>query len=81
MTLGTNLYWATNDAALLTGSWWMFVPSGLCIALVGFALTLINFGIDELSNPRLQSETHWRRILAQEGIRPGLDTPVVRDRP
>ena len=25
---GTNLYWASNDGALLTGAWWVFVPSG-----------------------------------------------------
>ena len=25
---GTNLYWASNDGALLTGAWWAFVPSG-----------------------------------------------------
>ena len=37
---GTNLYWASNDAALLTGAWWTFVPTGVCVALVGFALTL-----------------------------------------
>ena len=30
VTWGTNLYWAANDAALLTGSWWVFVPTGLC---------------------------------------------------
>ena len=25
---GTNLYWASNDGALLSGNWWVFVPSG-----------------------------------------------------
>lgn len=23
---GTNLYWASNDGALMTGTWWVFVP-------------------------------------------------------
>ena len=53
VTWGTNLYWAANDAALLTGSWWTFVPTGAAIALVGFGLTLVSFGIDEITNPRL----------------------------
>ena len=35
VTWGTNLYWASNDAALLTGSWWTFVPTGVCIAMLG----------------------------------------------
>lgn len=56
---GTNLYWASNDQALLTGSWWTFVPTGLCVALVGFGLTLVNFGLDEITNPRLK---HPQRV-------------------
>ncbi|HEX5060991.1 MAG TPA: dipeptide ABC transporter ATP-binding protein [Kofleriaceae bacterium] len=51
---GANLYWAANDAALLTGSWWVFVPTGVCIALVGFALTMLNVALDEFTNPRLR---------------------------
>ena len=43
VTWGTNLYWATNDSALLIGSWWTFVPTGLSVALTGFALTLLTF--------------------------------------
>jgi len=53
VTWGTNLYWAANDAALLTGSWWTFVPTGAAIALVGLGLTLVSFGVDEITNPRL----------------------------
>lgn len=52
---GTNLYWASNDGALMTGTWWAFVPSGLCIALVAFALSLVNYAVDEITNPRLRS--------------------------
>lgn len=51
---GTNLYWASNDGALLTGSWWVFLPPGVCIALVAFALALVNYGVDETTNPRLR---------------------------
>jgi ABC-type glutathione transport system ATPase component/ABC-type dipeptide/oligopeptide/nickel transport system permease subunit len=57
VTWGTNLYWASNDAALLTGSWWIFVPTGVCVALVGFALTLANVALDETTNPRLRPRT------------------------
>ncbi|MFJ8469975.1 ABC transporter permease [Streptomyces swartbergensis] len=52
---GTNLYWASSDGALMTGTWWVFVPSGLCIALVAFALALVNYAVDEITNPRLRS--------------------------
>jgi len=53
VTWGTNLYWATNDSALLVGAWWTFVPTGLCVATVGFGLALLGFALDERANPRL----------------------------
>jgi peptide/nickel transport system permease protein len=51
---GTILYWAQVSSALLSGDWWWFVPAGLAIALLGTALSLVNFGIDEFINPRLR---------------------------
>jgi peptide/nickel transport system permease protein len=77
VTWGTNLYWAQNDAALLTGAWWTFVPTGLCVALVGFGLTMLNSGFDEITNPRLQLERAWRRYLSMRGREPEGSTPVV----
>ena len=79
VTWGTNLYWAQNDSALLTGAWWTFVPTGLCVALVGFGLSMLNSGFDEITNPRLQLERAWRDHLGRRGIRPTRSTPVVTD--
>lgn len=53
VTWGTIIYWAQNNQALLTGAWWTFVPPGVAIASVGLSLTLINYAIDEITNPRL----------------------------
>lgn len=53
---GTMFYWALNNEALLLGAWWWIVPPGLCIALLGAGLAFINFGIDEIADPRLRSE-------------------------
>ena len=78
VTWGTNLYWASNDQALLTQSWWTFLPTGLAIALVGFALTLINFGIDEITNPTLRAERVWRKYLKGQLTGTKGSTPVVR---
>ena len=52
---GTILYWAQNEQALLAGAWWWFVPPGLCIALLGSAFALINYAVDEVTNPRLRA--------------------------
>ena len=51
---GTILYWAQNASAIETGGWWLYVPAGLCITLLVTALTLVNFGVDTISNPRLR---------------------------
>lgn len=77
---GTNLYWAQNNAGLLTGSWWTIIPSGLCIALVAFSFAMINFAIDEVTNPRLRSQRQTVEILKQlpPRIRSSRATPVIR---
>lgn len=51
---GTMLYWAQNNEALLNGLWWWFIPPGVAIALFGGALALLNFSLDEITNPRLR---------------------------
>ena len=66
---GTNLYWEANDAELITGSWWLFVPTGACIALVGFALVLVNFGIDEIADPRLGAHGQGIGVCAATPVR------------
>ncbi|MET4158984.1 ABC transporter permease [Agromyces sp. PvR057] len=77
---GTVLYQAQSQLALQRGAWWWFVPAGLCIALLGMSLTLINFGIDEFVNPRLRSTAQNARSLRKRGIRPRIGfTPVVRE--
>src|SRR5947209_11450854 len=53
---GVILYWAQNNGALIVGKWWQFIPAGLCVAILCAGLTFINFGIDELANPRLRKE-------------------------
>jgi len=59
---GTILYGAYNQSALILGAWWWFVPPGLCIALLGSGLALLNFGIDELADPRLRRERPAKRV-------------------
>lgn len=54
ITLGTMLNDAQTGQAVGTGAWWWFVPPGLVIAALGAGLSLINFAIDEVINPRLR---------------------------
>jgi peptide/nickel transport system permease protein len=66
---GTMLYWAQADQALLLGAWWWFVPPGIAIGLVGTALALMNFGIDELINPRLRAAGIGTKAAARKLVR------------
>lgn len=61
LTWGNMLHFAQNDEALSIGAWWWFIPPGLCIALLGAGLALINFGLDEVLNPRLRTYRRTRR--------------------
>ncbi len=54
---GTMIADAQTQNALISGWWWWFLPPGLCIVLLGASVTLINFGVDEIANPRLRGES------------------------
>jgi peptide/nickel transport system permease protein len=60
---GTTLYWATVNSTLLQGEWWHFVFPGLAISLTLLSIVFINFGIDELADPRLRMKTRRRGVL------------------
>lgn len=79
---GTVLYWAQGNQALARGAWCWFVPAGLLIAVLGMALSLVNFGIDEFVNPRLRLAGLKPRQMRKQGIRPRIGfTATVRDLP
>jgi peptide/nickel transport system permease protein len=59
-TWGTTLYWAQNNSSVLQGAWWHFVFPGVALALSVAALVFINYGVDELANPRLRRRRRTR---------------------
>jgi peptide/nickel transport system permease protein len=66
---GSMLYYAKLQNALLLHLWWWLVPPGLCIALLGAGLTLINYGIDEIADPRLHiTRKPKKRAVKQEAV-------------
>jgi peptide/nickel transport system permease protein len=75
---GDILYWAQSGSAVNLGAWWWYVFPGLTVAVLGMSLVLINFGLDELSNPRLRSSGSLRK-LGRRNWRPADPTPVIRD--
>jgi peptide/nickel transport system permease protein len=65
---GTILNWASAQGAFQQNQWWWYLPPGLCIAIIGVALSLINFGIDEYVNPRLRSAGERARAMKKKGL-------------
>ncbi|WP_454041658.1 ABC transporter permease [Cellulosimicrobium sp. Marseille-Q8652] len=55
ITWGTMIMDAYGGNALSAGAWWWFVPPGLMIAVFGAGLSLVNFAIDEIINPKLRN--------------------------
>src|SRR5207302_1778676 len=54
--------------AIRGGWWWWWAPPGLCVALLGTGLALLNFGIDEFINPRLRNAGLSQRGARKAGI-------------
>ncbi len=73
VTWGTILYWAQNNQALLLHAWYWFIPPGLCIGVFAVGLTLVQYAIDEIANPRLKAQ----RIPKLRGARTRNASPTA----
>ncbi|MBI9014800.1 MAG: ABC transporter permease [Clostridiales bacterium] len=56
VTWGTMLNHAQTTGALSSGIWWEVFGPSVSIIILGAGLTLINFSIDEVSNPKLRAQ-------------------------
>lgn len=70
VTWGTMLFWAQKNLALQSNAWWEVWPPCLAIMLTGAALVMINFAVDEITNPQLKASRkigRIRRFLSRRG--------------
>jgi peptide/nickel transport system permease protein len=70
VTWGTMLYWAQNNLALQSNAWWEIWPPCIAIMLTGAALVMVNFAVDEITNPQLKASRkigRIRRFLTRRG--------------
>lgn len=72
ITWGTILNDAQSGQALGTGAWWWFIPPGIMIALLGCGLSLINFSIDEIINPKLRGAPEAARRVRKAAKTKGV---------
>jgi peptide/nickel transport system permease protein len=68
LSWGGMLFYAQVAGAEQSGYWWLFIPPGLAVALLGTSLALLNFGIDEFINPRLRAAGLTRRRARRAGV-------------
>jgi len=52
---GTMLFWSIDYYSYGTGVWWWFLSPALMVGLLALSFSLINFGLDEIANPKLRS--------------------------
>jgi peptide/nickel transport system permease protein len=78
-SLGVIFYWAQSQGAVESGWWWWYVAPGVTVALIGMSLVLLNFGLDELGNPRLRDTATRKGVSGPRRVRPTEPTPVVRE--
>ena len=73
VTWGTMLYNAQTTGALHSGIWWEVLAPSAAIIMLGAGLTLINFSIDEISNPKLKAQrimaSYYKEKKKQERIK------------
>ena len=55
LSWGTMLYNAQTASAIMVGAWWEVLAPCVAIVVIGVGLSLMNFGVDEISNPRLRT--------------------------
>ena len=44
------------------------MPPGICVALLGASLAFINFGMDEIANPRLRREPKPKALKTKKAV-------------
>ncbi|CUH70146.1 Dipeptide transport system permease protein DppC [Thalassovita autumnalis] len=66
LSWGTMLYNAQNASAIIVGAWWEVLAPCAAIVLIGVGLSLMNFGVDEIANPRMRSLGQVAKALRLE---------------
>ncbi len=60
--------------AVRSGWWWWWAPPGVCIALLGTGLALVNFGVDVFINPRLRAAGLNTKAAKRAGVHSSTTT-------
>ncbi|SEG44625.1 ABC transporter permease [Vibrio hangzhouensis] len=66
VTWGVMLYNAQQTSAIRIGAWWEILAPSVALASIAIGLALINFSIDEISNPKLKAQRIMARFRREE---------------
>lgn len=53
-TWGQLLRSARMEGAISIGAWWLYIPAGTCLVLLGTSFVFMGYGFDEILNPKLR---------------------------
>jgi len=65
-TWGVMLYNAQQTSAIRIGAWWEILAPSVALASLAIGLALINFSIDEISNPKLRAQKIMAKYRREE---------------
>ncbi|MGR5300302.1 ABC transporter permease [Vibrio alfacsensis] len=65
-TWGVMLYNAQQTSAIRIGAWWELLAPSAALTILAIGLALINFSIDEISNPKLRAQKIMAKYRREE---------------
>ncbi len=66
VTWGGMLYNADQTSAIRIGAWWEILAPSLALTMLAIGLALVNFSIDEISNPKLRAQKIMAKFRREE---------------
>lgn len=58
---GVMLYNVQTSSSMLVGAWWEVLAPCMALIFIAIGLSMLNFAVDEISNPQLRSHKGMRR--------------------
>ena len=78
-TWGVMLYNAQQTSAIRIGAWWEILAPSTALATLAIGLALINFSIDEISNPKLRAQRIMAKFRREEAKQKKLEQVSLKE--
>lgn len=79
VTWGVMLYNAQQTSAIRIGAWWEILAPSVMLASLAIGLALINFSIDEVSNPKLRAQRIMAKFRREQKVEAKKKAAAIRN--